>query len=226
LLLLLEGHFRLPPSFLVLLVLFALLLCVALVLSDAFVLFQVLLLGDLLHVLDDVHPLLLEVLTREGLLHFDDELWLRLECFVLKLVLSSQSTESSAVGAWSRLAADIAEHLLWLREPHLATAEGAREVEMPVTVLLLTSKCRSQLSTEGALLVDELLLLVVEVDDLSLFNVEHFLRPQGTAHVHVHIHLVGDQPPSHRELTLLLAEEAGEVLLGVNHFEVFSAGYF
>ena len=71
----------------------------------------------------------------------------------------------------------------------------------------------------------QLLLLLIKVNNLSIVDVKDFVCPKSTACMDVHIEFVRNKSSSHAEFTLLFAEQAHQLVLGVLHFEVFSAAH-
>jgi hypothetical protein len=83
-----------------------------------------------------------------------------------------------------------------------------------------TRDCCSDFVTESTFLVLELLVLLVEVDDLAVVNIEHFVGPHGAIGVHVGVKLKRNEPPSNRELSSLLAKHTRQVDLGIDYLLV------
>jgi hypothetical protein len=54
--------------------------------------------------------------------------------------------------------------------------------------------------------MDELLLLLIEINDLAIINIEHFICPKGTAGMNIHIEFVWNESACDCELSLLLAQ--------------------
>ena len=165
-------------------------------------------LADEFDVLHDVLPLLLHELVRElGHVH---------------IILVSLGTTRGIFGTL-HLHAWLTKHTILLREFDAAAAVGAREMIVLVAVLPRTADGRAYLSAEAALLMVELLVLLIEVDDLAVFDLEHLVGPDRAACVNVHVEAEGDQATGNLALAGVLAQEAGQAALRIVYFGVLCA---
>ena len=86
-----------------------------------------------------------------------------------------------------------------------------------------TRNSRSNLVTKVALLVEQLLLLLIEIDKPLFLNFKHLVGPKCAADMNIHVILVRNESPSDRPLSLLFAEEADERALRIGDRNVFHA---
>jgi len=86
-----------------------------------------------------------------------------------------------------------------------------------------TRDSRSNLVTEVALLMEQLLLLLVEINKPLFLNFEHLICPKCAADMDIHVVLVWNEPTSHRPLSFLFAQEADERALRIGNRNIFHA---
>ena len=178
-------------------------------------------------VADDVETLFLQVICREDLSVLivpgivQETVVLGTMAHRSEMALRSSRGD---VATASQPIADLAKHFLRLCELYLPTPVGAREMEVFVAALSSCTRYGGPLfATERALLMAELFLLLIEVQYLTIVDVEDFVGPQSATGVDVDVELVGDQPTSDGELAFLPAKKARQSLLRIEDRCVFIA---
>ena len=99
----------------------------------------------------------------------------------------------------------LTENFLLFRKLDFLASVGAGEMEVFIALCIGTCDGGSVLVANMAFLVHKFGLLLVKVDELSVFYFEYFVGPEGTADVNIHVELIRDESARDIKLTFLFA---------------------